>query len=76
MPVPLRAMVVGLLGALLTTETVPLAEPLVAGVNLALKVLDWPGLRETGRDMALALKPEPDTLTCEMVSAAVPLLAN
>lgn len=76
MPVPVRAMLAGLFGALLTTEIEPLAAPVVVGVNLALKVPDWPGLRETGRDMVLALKPEPDTLICETVNAAVPLLDN
>src|ERR1700687_1757437 len=75
-PVPLRAIRAGEFGALLTIVTLPLAVPAEAGANWTLKVVDRPALRVMGRDRVLRLKPPPVTLTCENVSAPVPLLVN
>src|SRR5437879_13152789 len=47
-PVPLRAMVLGELGALLTSETLPDTLPVAGGANCTLKVLDCPGGRVRG----------------------------
>lgn len=54
-PVPLKPITAGLFGALLTTETLPLADPADAGANCTLKVVAWLGLSETGRESALVL---------------------
>jgi hypothetical protein len=75
-PVPLRAIVAGEFGALLTTVTLPLAAPADAGENCTLKLPDCPAPREIGRLSALVLKPLPLAVTPVIVSVAVPLLVN
>src|SRR3989442_12593413 len=61
-PVPVKGMVLGELGALLTSETLPDALPVVVGANCTLKVLDCPGGRVSGNVSPLMLKPAPVTL--------------
>src|SRR5712691_811616 len=75
-PVPLRAMVLGELGALLTNETLPDTLPVVAGPNCTLKVLDCPAARVSGRFSPVMLKPVPETVTCEMLTAALPVFVS
>ena len=75
-PVPLRAIVAGEFGALLTTVTLPLAAPADAGENCTLKLLDCPAPREIGRFSELVLKPVPLAVTPVIVSVPVPLLVN
>jgi len=75
-PVPVKGIAAGLLGALLTTETLPVTEPADAGANCTLNVVDWLGLSDSGRDNALVLKPVPLALTCEIVNTPVPLSVN
>src|SRR2546426_840957 len=58
-PVPLRAMVLRELGALLMSETLPDTLPVAVGANCTLKVLDCPGGRVTGNVSPLMLKPGP-----------------
>src|SRR5437879_2426686 len=55
-PVPLRAMVLGELGALLTSETLPDTLPVAVGANCTLKVLDCPGGSVSGNVSPLMLK--------------------
>lgn len=71
-PVPAREATVGELCALLFIETVPDALPGAVGANCALKVLDCPGARETGKLNPLMPKPAPLTLPCEIFKLAVP----
>jgi len=73
-PVPLKLTELGELGALLTSETLPVTLPADCGPNCTLKVLAAPGLIESGRASELVVNPLPDTLTCVTVSTAVPLL--
>jgi len=75
-PEPLKAMTDGLFGALLTIDTVPLAEPADAGANFTLNVVDWFGLSDRGRVSALVLYPGPVALTCEIVNTPVPLFVS
>src|SRR2546426_671757 len=72
-PVPLRAMVLGELGALLMSETLPDTLPVAVGANCTLKELDCPGGRETRNVSPLMLKPPaPVTLPCATVKLALP----
>ena len=75
-PVPLSRMtdVAGV--ALLTTFTLPLADPAAVGANCTLKLADCPALSERGKDSALVVKPLPVTLTCVIVRVPVPLFDN
>src|SRR2546422_1047134 len=75
-PVPLRAMVLGELGALLTSETLPDTLPMVAGANCTLKVLDCPAERVGGNRSPLMLTPAPVTIPCEMVKLTPPELVK
>src|SRR5437899_9149182 len=75
-PVPLRAMVLGELGALLTSDTLADTLPVAVGANCTLKVLDWPAGRVSGNVDPLMLKPAPVTVACAMVKLAVPELVR
>src|SRR3989441_419648 len=75
-PVPLRAMVLGELGALLTSETLPDTLPVAVGANCTLKVLDCPGGSVSGNVGPLMLKPAPVKLPCAMVKLALPELVK
>src|SRR5207245_7273143 len=61
-------MVLGELGALLTSETLPDTLPMVAGANCTLKVLDCPAARVSGRVRPVMLKPVPETVACETLT--------
>ena len=71
-PVPLRAIVSGEPGALLTSETAPLTLPAAVGVKTTLNVALLPAARVSGTLMLVRLKPLPDTLAWEMVMLALP----
>jgi len=75
-PVPLRAMVAGEFGALLTSETLPVKLPVAAGAKATLKLLDWPTARVSGKVSPLRLNPAPLTVAEEMVRLAVPELVR
>ena len=72
MPVPLKPTTLGEPEALLTIEMLPLAEPVAEGSNCTLKVLDCPGLIESGKVRPLVLKPFPVTLAWVIVNVALP----
>src|SRR2546427_282318 len=72
----LWAMVLGELGASLTSEMPPDALPMAAGANRTLTVLDCPGGRVSGKVSPLMLKPAPVTLPCAMVKLALPELVK
>ena len=71
-PLPVREATVGVLYALLFIEMLPDALPGAVGVNCALKVLDCPGVRESGKFSPLMPKPAPLALPCEIFKLAVP----
>src|SRR2546427_170839 len=69
-------MVLGELGASLTSEMPPDALPVVVGANCTLKVLDCPGGRVSGKLSPLMLKPATVKLPCAMVKLALPELVK
>ncbi len=75
-PVPLRAVVLGELGASLTSERLPDTLPVVVGANCTLRVLDCPGGRVIGKVSPLMVKPTPVALPCTMVKLAEPELVK
>src|SRR3989442_9162839 len=70
-PVPLRAIVLGELGALLTRETLPDTLPVAVGANCTLNVLDCPAARVSGKVSPLMLKPAPVKVPCARISPAL-----
>ena len=75
-PVPLKATALGELGALLTSETLPLVAPADCGANCTLNVVEAPGFMESGKFIVPALNPLPVTLNCVIVRTPVPLLLS
>jgi hypothetical protein len=71
-PVPLKLIVAGEFGALLTIEMLPLTLPADVGANLALNVVLNPAPNVTGVVIPVVLKPAPVTVTAEMVTVALP----
>jgi hypothetical protein len=71
-PVPLREIVSGEFGALLTSEIVPVTLPAALGAKTALNVVDWPAPRFTGAAIPEVLKPAPAAVTAEIVTVAPP----
>lgn len=71
-PDPLSAIANGDPGALLVTETVPVAGPADVGANFAVNEVFWPGVRVTGVAGPVMLKPAPEAVACEIVILAVP----
>src|SRR5712691_8216459 len=69
-------MVLGELGASLTSERLPDTLPVVVGANCTLRVLDCPGGRVSGKVSPLTLKPAPVALACAMVKLAEPELVK
>ena len=61
MPVPLRGIVSGDPGALLTMEMLPVALPAAVGAKVAEKDALCPALMVAGTDSPLMLKAAPDT---------------
>src|SRR5438445_12087859 len=69
-------MVLGELGALLTSEMPPDTLPVAVGANCTLKVLDCPAARVSGNVSPLMLKPAPVKLPWAMVKLALPELVK
>src|SRR5437899_2482911 len=69
-------MVLGELGASLTSEMLADTLPVAVGANCTLKLLDCPGGRVSGNVGALMLKPAPVTVPCAMVKLALPELVK
>jgi len=70
--VPLRAIVNGELGALLTSATDPVTLPAALGPKTALNVAVLPAAMESGTVSPVVLKPAPATVAEEIVRAALP----
>jgi hypothetical protein len=74
-PIPLRAMFVGELGALLTSETEPLTLPAEVGRKATVIVVCCPAFIFKGSENPLTVKKaEPVSVTWVMLSVAVPVL--
>src|ERR1700691_4711044 len=76
LPLPLKAIVNGELGALLATEMLPEALPAVVGVNCAVKVVLCPAAIVAPEDNPIALKPAPAALACVIDTLSFPELVN
>lgn len=75
-PVPLREIVVGELGALLTSVIDPVTLPAALGPNTALNVAALPAPMVSGVAIPVVLNPAPDTVKEEIVTVAVPLFVR
>lgn len=75
-PVPLRAIEAGEPGALLVIEMLPVALPAVVGANWAVNDVFAPALMVVGMGRPLIVKPVPEALAAEIVSAALPVLVS
>jgi hypothetical protein len=72
-PVPLKlTSAVPLVGAFVTTVSVPVAAPAVAGSNFTSTVTEFPGFSVTGKLCPAIVNPAPATVAELMVKAAVP----
>jgi hypothetical protein len=71
--VPAREILAGEFDALLLTVMLPAAAPLAEGANVELSVVDCPGAKIIPL-APVALKPAPATITCAIVTFAVPTL--
>ena len=71
-PVPLREIVIGEFGALLTSVIDPVTLPAALGPNTALNVVALPAPMVTGAAIPVVLNPAPETVTEEIVTVAVP----
>ena len=71
-PVPLREIVSGELGALLTSVIDPVTLPAALGPNAALNVAALPAAMVTGAVIPVVPKPVPETVTEEIVTVAEP----
>jgi len=71
-PVPLREIVIGEFGALLTTVIDPVTLPAALGPNTALNVAALPAAMVNGVVIPAVLKPAPEAVTEEIVTVAVP----
>ena len=73
---PVSAILVGELTALLITDTAPDVVPATVGAKRTLNVEDCPGARERGKASPLTEKAAPVTLTCETLRPALPVLVS
>jgi hypothetical protein len=76
LPVPLKAMVNGELGALLAMEMLPLVLPGDVGENCAVKVALCPAAIVEPAGIPLTLKPAPAAVACAIDKLAVPPFVN
>src|SRR5580698_3636888 len=75
-PVPESAMESGELDAFDTTDKVPVKEPALAGVKVAVKVTLWLAVSVRGRVNPLIEKLDPVTVACEIVTDDEPVLVR
>ena len=61
---------------MLTTETLPVTLPTTVGPKRTVRVVFCPVANVSGRVKPLALKPTPETFTCEMVTLEFPLFVS
>jgi len=75
-PTPLSEIESGEFAAVLTTDALPVAFPATVGVNVTLKLAACPADSVTSGAEPLRVKPLPATLTCEMLTAALPVFVS
>jgi hypothetical protein len=75
-PTPLSEIESGEFAAVLTTDAVPVELPAIVGVNVTLKLAACPADNVTRGAEPLRVKPLPATLTCEMLTAALPVFVS
>ena len=75
-PVPDRDAVAGEFVAVLTKDTVPLAAPLVPGVNVRVTCFVVPAAIESGNVSPVALNPDPVTFAAETATEPVPVFES
>jgi len=66
----------GEFAAVLTTDALPAAFPATVGVKMTLKLAACPADNVTRGAEPLSAKPLPATLTCEMLTAALPVFVS
>jgi hypothetical protein len=71
-PAPLRAIVVGEVGALLVIVRLPVTLLVVVGEKLTVKDAEFPGVTVVGSARPLNLNPFPEIVACEILRFAVP----
>ena len=71
-PVPLSGIVVGEVGALLTSIRVPAELAPDVGAKLTVKAVDFPGPSVSGKARPLRANPEPGPASCVMLRFAPP----
>ncbi len=72
----MRAISVGEFVALLATDTLPLTAPAAVGAKFTLNVVLCPAVKLSGAVSPLAVKPAPETLSCEMLTLELPVLVR
>ena len=75
-PTPASEIDSGEFAAVLTTDALPVAFPATVGVNVTLKLAACPADNVTRGAEPLRVKPLPATLTCEMLTAALPVFVS
>ncbi len=75
-PVLESAIVVGELAALLTTVTLPVKLPAVAGAQITLKVVLCPAVKVSGGVRPLELKLAPEAVIWEILTLELPVLVR
>jgi len=73
---PASVIVVGELLALLAIVTLPVALPVDVGVRLTVNVTDCPAVKVVFDATPLALYPDPEAVTCEMVTLEFPVFVS
>ena len=75
-PTPASEIDSGEFAAVLTTDAVPVELPAIVGVNETLKLAACPADSVTTGAEPLRLNPVPATLTCEMLTAELPVFVS
>lgn len=75
-PVPDSVMESGELVALLATDTLPVALPVVEGVNMAVRVAVCPAARINPEETPETAKPAPEMVTLETVMVEFPAFVS
>jgi len=71
---PDSAIIAGEFVALLTTETLPVTLPTAVGAKAIFNEAFCPAAKVRGSVSPLAVKPAPETLSCEMLTLELPVL--
>ena len=75
-PLADKAIVAGEFVALLMTETLPVTLPAVSGVKVMVKLALCPAAKVSGTAKPVAVKPAPDTATCETLTLLLPVFVS